>query len=221
MILGNWLVAWSSDRAGERRWHAAGSLGSASVVLFVLSFVGDVSGKATNSVVSFVLLTLGAGLTNGFHGPVTTWPQDFAGGAQSTRMFAFCNAWGCVGAFFGPAILGFMKNDSEGYRTTFLYNSVVVGLAGVLVALFRPGERRAKREGTHRYEALELANRARQQEDDGDDGDDGDVDDVDDVDDETAAILTASSVLGSSLSRRMSSRQRNERKKLGVRQLSV
>lgn len=185
------------------------------MVLFVLSFVGDVSEKATNSVVSFALLTLGAGLTNGYHGPVTTWPQDFADGAQSTRMFAFCNAWGCVGAFFGPAILGFMKNDSEGYRTTFLYNAVVVGLAAVLVALFRPGERRAKREGTHRYEAVELANRARQQEDDGDDGDD----------DETAAILTATSALGSSLSqslsRRMSSRLRNERKKLSVRQLSV
>lgn len=196
-MVGNWVVAWSSDRMFERRWHATGSLTIASVLLFWLAFL-DHEG---NSIASFILLVMGSAFTNGYHGPVVTWPNDFARSAdEATRIFALCNACGCIGASLGPVVFGLLETNSGGYTLTFLYNSVCVALAAVLVAFFKP-----ERSEGHAYTPIELATRRKR----------------DDRSPETAAILAATSIeteLSQSLSRRRSSRQRRTS---SLRQLSV
>lgn len=122
-VVGGLAMIWvgrSSDRSGERRWHAAimQLIGAAALVLL---------GLTHNAVWSIVLLSITTLGIYGFFGPFWALPSLFLAEATAAVGIAFINAIGNLGGFFGPYIIGAVSS-ATGALTSGLYT-----LAGFLV----------------------------------------------------------------------------------------
>jgi len=128
------LAARSSDRSGERRWHAA-SAAIAGGVGLVLAGV-----NAGSPVLGMAALTLAtAGILSAL--PLF-WPLPtaFLGGAAAAAGIAIINSLGNLAGFVSPFMVGAIK-DATGSPTLGLYAiaaSLFVGAALVLLGIPRP-----------------------------------------------------------------------------------
>jgi ACS family tartrate transporter-like MFS transporter len=124
------LIAWrwSSDRNQERRWHliAASSLGALG-----LAFAGW-SGASW-----WALLGMSAA-TIGIYGSRTAfWPMPslFLTGAAAAGAIAQINAIGNLGGYFGPFIVGWIKDATNSFQAG-LYFLAACSLMAAVIAFF-------------------------------------------------------------------------------------
>lgn len=124
------LSAAHSDRTGERRLHvtiglAVGALGIAMVA-------------ATRSPVltlaAFCVIQIGMNAQNG---PFWALTSGFLSGAAAAGGIAFINSVGNSGSFFGPLLMGWLK-DRTGHYEPCLYLLSGTLLLGALVAFLLP-----------------------------------------------------------------------------------
>ena len=130
--LGMLLVAFNSDRSGERKWHLA------------LCAVASGIGYAVSAAFPHDLVIAVAGLclaTTGILGifPVFwTVPPTFLGGVAAAGGIAFINSMGNLGSVFSPTFIGWVNDQT---KSTQLALNVIAGmmvLAGVLIVVFWP-----------------------------------------------------------------------------------
>lgn len=129
------VVGSHSDRTGERRWHAAGSLLVAVVGLFVLAFAGH------DAVVSIVALTL---VTAGILSWVATFwslPTAFLSGTAAAAGIALINSIGNLGGHFGPDLIGRIRSATDSNEWAFI-TLACVGLLGAVIILLLPRTQR-------------------------------------------------------------------------------
>jgi nitrate/nitrite transporter NarK len=123
------LVARSSDRCGERHFHAVLPLLCAAAALF---FVG-----ATSSVAVCVALwcVVAAGLDS-YLGPFWTFPGEFLSGRSAACGFAFINSVGNLGAYFGLSAIGSIATKTGSFSGGFrVVSAALVGAATLILAL--------------------------------------------------------------------------------------
>jgi len=127
--LGGMLAfGWSSDRTGERRWHAAGAmlLGAAGYLLVV-------AGGASPWLVVLAFCVVAAGADGYFPG---FWPLPTAFLTESAAAAAIglINSFGNLGGFVGPYILGSVKTATDSFNIglMLLSLSMVIGAGCVL-----------------------------------------------------------------------------------------
>jgi len=127
--LGGMLAfGWSSDRTGERRWHAAGAmlLGAAGYLLVV-------GGGASPWLVVLAFCVVAAGADGYFPG---FWPLPTAFLTESAAAAAIglINSFGNLGGFVGPYILGSVKTATDSFNIglMLLSLSMVIGAGCVL-----------------------------------------------------------------------------------------
>ncbi|MGU3493983.1 MFS transporter [Xanthobacteraceae bacterium A53D] len=135
--LGMLVVAFSSDRTGERKWHLA------------LAAIASGIGYAVSAAFPHNLVLAVAGLSLATLGilaifPVFwTVPSTFLGGAAAASGIAFINSMGNLGSVFSPTFIGWVNVQTQ---STQLAINVVAGmmvLAGLLILFFWPrGEAR-------------------------------------------------------------------------------
>ena len=119
---------WSSDRNRERRWH-----------LIVASSVGALGfAFAAWSGASYWALIGMSGATVGIYGSrAAFWPMPsiFLTGTAAAGAIAMINATGNLGGYFGPFIVGWIK-DSTGSFEAGLYFLAACSLMCAVITLF-------------------------------------------------------------------------------------
>lgn len=130
--VGMLLVAFNSDRTGERKWHLA------------LCCIASGIGYAVSAAFPHDLVIAVAGLSLATTGilaifPVFwTVPPTFLGGVAAAGGIAFINSMGNLGSVFSPTFIGWVNDQT---KSTQLALNVIAGmmvLAGVLIVLFWP-----------------------------------------------------------------------------------
>jgi MFS family permease len=127
-------IARSSDRTGERRWHATLSLLVSAVGLLVLAFAGH---AAALSVVALTLVAIGA---MAWLAVFWTLPSAFLSGAAAAGGIAWINALSQLGGFVGPDMLGRIRAGNAGDNSLafLILAACALGAAALTVVLTKP-----------------------------------------------------------------------------------
>jgi nitrate/nitrite transporter NarK len=125
------VVAKSSDRTGERRWHFAVSSAMASLGLLLSTLYGS------NVVLAMAALSLAtAGLLATM--PVFwTYPSAILGGSAAAAGIAMINSIGNLAGFVSPSIIGWMKDVTHSTNAG-MYVVTCALFLGALLALLQP-----------------------------------------------------------------------------------
>jgi MFS family permease len=122
------LIARHSDRLQERRWHAA-------VPTLVAAFGWGLLPQFTNNPwMALLLMTLVTAGCLGATGPFWTMPALYLTGAAAAGGIALITTIGGIGAFFSPAIVGWMTSLT-GSLDFGLYYYAFIMAAGALLML--------------------------------------------------------------------------------------
>ena len=123
--LGMLLWGWSSDRHRERRWHL---IMAALVAAFGLAVAGSLPGTWTVAAISIAAVGLYATKP-----PFWPLPSLFLTGRSAAAGIAMINAIGNLGGFFGPYMVGWVKDSTNSF-TMALYGLAACALAAAGVA---------------------------------------------------------------------------------------
>ena len=121
------MILWTrhSDTTGERIWHVA-----AASLLGVLCIVA--AALARTPLLSAVLLALSGILMNPATPAFWNLPPKYLSGGGAAAGIAWISSIGALGAFIGPAVLGFAKDHLGGFSGGLLLISIGPLLAAVL-----------------------------------------------------------------------------------------
>jgi D-galactonate transporter len=125
------VVGAHSDRTGERRWHAAGSLLVAMVGLIALALIGH---AAIPSIIALTLVTAGI-----LSWVATFWslPTAFLSGTAAAAGIAWINSVGNLGGHFGPDLIGRIRTATNSTEAAFL-TLAAVAFVGAMIILLLP-----------------------------------------------------------------------------------
>jgi MFS transporter, ACS family, tartrate transporter len=123
------FVGWSSDRAGERRWHfAIPQLGAAGALVIWLLL------PPSNALLILVFSVVAAG-TVAYLPAFWALPSAFLTSSAAAAAIGFINCTASIGGFFGPKIVGNLTHDTGSFRAAFLFMIACWTIAAVLVLL--------------------------------------------------------------------------------------
>jgi MFS family permease len=127
-------VSRSSDRTGERRWHATLSLLISAAGLLLLAFAGHAP------VISVVALTLVAIGAMAWLAVFWTLPSAFLSGAAAVGGIAWINALSQLGGFVGPDMLGRIRAGNAGDNSLafLILAACALAAAGLTIVLTKP-----------------------------------------------------------------------------------
>jgi ACS family tartrate transporter-like MFS transporter len=130
------LVGRHSDRTGERKWHvAAGAITAAPGLVLAVTFQHNV----WLLILSFALSQMGQ---RSVLSVFWAMPPLILGGAAAAAGIGLINAVGNLGGFFGPSIMGTLRDATGGYSGGLLVLAGSLLLEAVLVLSLRlPSER--------------------------------------------------------------------------------
>lgn len=123
------LVARRSDRAQERRWHAAVPTFVAAIGWVLLTQIEH------NLVLSMIALTIIASGFLGATGPFWALPSRYLGGTAAAGGLALIAMLGGVGAFFSPTIVGELATATGNMKIGYLYYASLM-IIGPLLMLY-------------------------------------------------------------------------------------
>jgi ACS family tartrate transporter-like MFS transporter len=125
------MIFWgrSSDRSGERIWHVALPAMLMAACLIIASLVHS-------NLMIFLALSLVVVGALALQGPFWVLPSTWLGGAAAASGIAFINAIGTGGGgFFGPYVLGLMREATGGFAAGMAVLAVAPALSAVVVLL--------------------------------------------------------------------------------------
>jgi MFS transporter, ACS family, tartrate transporter len=125
------FIARHSDRTGERRWHVALSLAAAAIGLAASSVL-------QSPLLVMVALALAALGITGSYGPFWSLPTAILSGTGAAGGIALINSVGNLGGFFGPYLVGYVKNATQSFTGGLLVLAAIVLVGGALALLTRP-----------------------------------------------------------------------------------
>ncbi len=132
------VIARSSDRTGERRWHATLSIMMSFAGLLMLSFAGHAP------VVSVTALALVATGAMAWLAIFWTMPTAVLSGAAAAAGIAWINALSQLGGFVGPDLLGRVRDSTAGDNTPAFLAMAVAALAVAGLTLLLAGQGKAR-----------------------------------------------------------------------------
>ncbi|MFN0084412.1 MAG: MFS transporter [Blastocatellia bacterium] len=133
-ICGLITMLWNarhSDQTGERRWHTVLPLllGAVAIALSILS------GDNLMLVVIFYCL-VGVGV-HAYLPVFWTWPTAFMTSATAATAIGLINSVGNLGGYFGPQVVGQLKEQSGSYDPGMWFLAVSVLVSGLLAMLLK------------------------------------------------------------------------------------
>jgi ACS family tartrate transporter-like MFS transporter len=125
------IVGRSSDRTAERRWHVAVSATTAAVAFALVLWF-------KNPYLSLAALAVAFAGTKSTLGPFWALSTEFLSGTAAAGGIALINSVGNLGGFFGPYIVGMIKDRTHSNQAALLFlGSALLGMA-LLVLSLRP-----------------------------------------------------------------------------------
>jgi MFS transporter, ACS family, tartrate transporter len=119
---------WVSDRMGERRWNLFGACVVATIGLII-------AGLGVGTAWALVGMSIAAIGFYGSKGMFWSMPSMFLTGSAAAAGIAWINSLGNLGGFFGPSIVGFVR-DRSGSFAGGLYALAAFSLMSAVVAAF-------------------------------------------------------------------------------------
>jgi MFS transporter, ACS family, tartrate transporter len=122
------MILWgrSSDRRGERIWHIALPLFVAAAGLIATIFSG-------NAVFSLLALAIAVAGILAAEGPFFSFPSSFLGGKAAAGGIALVSAIGSLGGFFGPSIVGQLREATGNYSASMAALAAGLIASGLIV----------------------------------------------------------------------------------------
>jgi predicted MFS family arabinose efflux permease len=131
------LVGNHSDKKNERRWHVAVCLTISAIAMIISSYIAN-----TNIVLAFVFLTIALCGAFGAYSPFWAIPPSFLTGAAAGGAIALINSIGNLGGFFGPYIVGYIKDVTGSFTASmiFLGVSMIIGSCIIVFLVKQSGK---------------------------------------------------------------------------------
>jgi MFS transporter, ACS family, tartrate transporter len=126
------LLAWHSDKTGERRWHVAVPVGIGAMAFAVFASSDKVG---ANVVLAMVLFSVAAAGLHGYRASFWTLPTLFLSDVAAAAAIGVINCFGNLGGFLGPYMVGALSNNSGSYRSGMLFLGGCALMASLLVLL--------------------------------------------------------------------------------------
>jgi MFS transporter, ACS family, tartrate transporter len=125
-------TGWSSDRRGERRWHAAMPRLLAGVALALLAF------QPTGVVPVIILFSIALAGIVAAYPPLWAIPSTFLTASAAAASIGLINSLGNLGGFAGPYLIGFFSDRDAGSYLGGLWVMVAaLALSGACALLVR------------------------------------------------------------------------------------
>lgn len=136
------MVLWSrhSDCTGERTWHVILACVAAAVGLLVAAGANGVVGL----IAALTLVNIGISCAKP---PLWSMPTTFLSGAAAATGIATINSLGNLGGFVGPAMIGYIKDQTGSYSGGLYFVAgllVVSGVVTLILSRFRMTEATAE-----------------------------------------------------------------------------
>jgi sugar phosphate permease len=125
--LGMVLIAGSSDKRAERRYHFAFAMGIAALGLFICAAF------LQNGLMTMAALCLAAFGIWGSVGPFWAMPTNYLSPIASAGGIALINSVGNLGGFAGPYIVGNIKEHSTSFSTALIFLACPLVFAALLI----------------------------------------------------------------------------------------
>jgi MFS transporter, ACS family, tartrate transporter len=122
MVLGG----HSSSKRGERIWHVA-----LPWLLVASSFV--VASVTQSNLIVLAALAFGLVGMYAAYGPFFSLPSSFLRGTAAASGIGVCSAFGVLGGFFGPTLVGALRQGSGHYATGMMAIALGFGLSALIV----------------------------------------------------------------------------------------
>jgi len=120
------VVGRHADRTGERVWHAAGP--------FLVSGAGFALAAFSGSpLVSLIGLTIGAAGIGGASPNIWIFPATLLTGTAAAAGIALINSVGSTGGFFGPSIIGWVRDATGGFAGALLFLAIAMVVTAVAI----------------------------------------------------------------------------------------
>jgi ACS family tartrate transporter-like MFS transporter len=126
-----WLAGWSSDRSGERRWHAAIPRIVAGAALAVCIYSAD------HVWISVLALSVAAAGFYSSHAGFWPIPNMLLGRAAAATSIGLINTFGSLGGFVGPYVIGYLRDRTGGFGSSLLFLAICSVASGLLVLCVR------------------------------------------------------------------------------------
>lgn len=123
-MVGMVLLGLSSDRTGDRVWHVAGAAFAGA-----LGLAG--AGLSTNPLMIMISFCVAAFGIYGALAVFWTLPTAILRGMAAAGGLALLNSFSNLGGFFGPTLMGQLKQSTGTYTTGMLVLAAMLTLAGV------------------------------------------------------------------------------------------
>ncbi len=121
------MILWAkhSDRTGERTWHV--------IIPCTLACVGFIfAGQATSALLiisALVVVNIGISAAKA---PLWAMPSVFLSGAGAAAGIAMINSLGNLGGFVGPAVIGWLKNETGSYAAGLYVVAATLAVSSIV-----------------------------------------------------------------------------------------
>ena len=126
------LVARSSDRRLERRYHAAVPLAIAAAALVLLGTI-----QPGSVFISLTLWCLVASGSVSVYGPFWSLPNEFLTGFSAAAGIALINCFGNLGGFVGPSAIGAISKKTGNLQTGLVFVGISLLTSALLILALR------------------------------------------------------------------------------------
>jgi ACS family tartrate transporter-like MFS transporter len=131
------VLAYSSDRRQERRWHVVGAAVLAAVGLMAAALTANLAGQ-------IIAISIAAIGIYGSKPPFWPLPSRFLSGTAAAGGIAMMNSIGNLGGFVGPYIVGWLRTITEGYGAALFFLSACSLASAVMTLIVIKPERAVK-----------------------------------------------------------------------------
>ncbi|KKI92927.1 membrane protein [Bacillus sp. SA1-12] len=125
------FVGNHSDKKNERRWHVAICLATSAIAMIISSYVSN-----TSIVLSFIFLTISLCGAFGAYSPFWAIPPSFLTGAAAGGAIALINSIGNLGGFFGPYIVGYIKDMTGSFTISMIFLGISMIISSSIIVFF-------------------------------------------------------------------------------------
>lgn len=119
-----------SDKKQERRWHVTACLTTSAVCLILASVVAE-----SSAILAFGFLTIALCGAFGAFSPFWSIPPSFLTGAAAGGGIAMINSIGNLGGFFGPYMVGFLRDLTNSFNIAIMMLGVSIVLGASIILL--------------------------------------------------------------------------------------
>lgn len=120
------VVGRHSDKTGERVWHTAGPFLASAAGFVIAAF-------ASNPIYGLIGLTIGAAGIGGASPTIWIFPSTLLTGTAAAAGLALINSVGSTGGFFGPTIIGWVRDTTGGFQGALLFLAAVMVITAAAI----------------------------------------------------------------------------------------